>query len=82
MARSTRGTGRRLIRALFRVVGPAQVGLPPFASDEEKARYLADRARASAPPAPSGARDHVPPGYHLETYVDESGVTRRVARRD
>ena len=71
-----------MVRALFRVIGPAQVGLPPFASEEEKARYLADRAKTSSPPTPGAARDHVPPGYHLETYVDESGVTRRVARPD
>jgi hypothetical protein len=71
-----------MIRALFKVIGPAQVGLPPFASEEEKARYDADRAKGSAPTAPGTADDHVPPGYHLVTYVDESGVKRRVARPD
>lgn len=81
VAEKSKSPAKRLLRALFKIAGPAQVGLPPYASEEERARFLADRAKAAEPRRPAST-EQVPPGYHLETYVDESGVTRRVARPD
>jgi hypothetical protein len=67
--------GQRLVRLLFRVVGPAQVGLPPYATDEERERFERDRDRGPAP-----ASDAPPlPGYRLVTYTDPSGIVHRSA---
>jgi hypothetical protein len=68
---------QRLVRLLYRFVGPAQVGLPPYASEEDRARYAADQNRT--PPTVSPAP---PPGMRFVTYIDEHGIEHRSAVPD
>lgn len=56
--------GRRVYRALFTFLGPAQVG-----------RYTPSEPH-------QGASSALPPGYHFESYVDDSGIRRRTAVPD
>jgi hypothetical protein len=63
-----RRVGRKLYRGLFTIMGPAQVG-----------RY---EPRRPGEGRPDGGSAVLPPGYHVETYVDPSGVRRRIATPD
>jgi hypothetical protein len=52
-------------------MGPAQTGLPPYATAEEREEY--QRRNQPRPPAVSEA----PPGYRFLVYTDPNGVPRR-----
>jgi hypothetical protein len=62
-----------LYRALFQVYGPAQTGLPPYATPEEREAWL----RAN-PPQPQ-TRTPAPPkrGYQVVEYRDGQGYLHR-----
>jgi hypothetical protein len=69
MAGRTRG--QRVYRFLWRFLGPAQVGLPPYATAEEKAEFRArNQPRTPTPREP-------PSGYRFMVYTDPNGVPRR-----
>jgi hypothetical protein len=62
--------GGRVYRALFTVYGPAQVEEEPYVprdADEE---------------VPTTMRAALPPGYHVEWYVDEDGVRQIIGMPD
>jgi hypothetical protein len=62
------------IRELFLTFGPAQTGLPPFPTPQERE----DWRRANAPlPPPPPRENQVPPGYRIVVYTDENGLHRR-----
>lgn len=70
---------QRFIRFLFRYMGPAQTGLPIYASPDERRVYEADRA--SRPD--SRVRAEPPPGYEVRVYTDPGGtVHRSIVRSD
>ena len=50
---------QRFYRFLWRFLGPAQTGLPPYATAEEREKY------SPAQPAEAGGRERAPPGYRL-----------------
>jgi hypothetical protein len=62
---------QRVYRILWRFFGPAQTGLPPYASAEEREEYR--RRNQPKPPAVS----EPPPGYRFMVYTDPNGVPRR-----
>ena len=61
---------QRFYRFLWRFLGPAQTGLPPYAT-EEREEY---RRRNQPKPA---AVSEPPPGYRFMVYTDPNGVPRR-----
>jgi len=62
---------QRFYRFLWRFLGPAQTGLPPYATAEEREEY---RRRNQPKPA---AVSEPPPGYRFMVYTDPNGVPRR-----
>jgi hypothetical protein len=62
---------QRIYRFLWRFFGPAQTGLPPYATAEEREEY---RRRNQPKPA---AVSEPPPGYRFMVYTDPNGVPRR-----
>ncbi len=69
MAEHTRW--QRFYRFLYRFYGPAQTGLPPYPTAEERAEFeRRDRRRAPDVSEP-------PPGYRFMVYTDPNGVPRR-----
>ena len=62
---------QRFYRLLFRFFGPAQTGLPPYPTPEERAEY----ERRNQPRTPTVAQP--PPGYRFLVYTDPNGVPRR-----
>jgi hypothetical protein len=62
---------QRLYRFLFRFMGPAQTGLPPYATAEERAEH----ERGNRPRTPTVSEP--PPGYRFLVYTDPNGVPRR-----
>ena len=62
------------LRDIFRMLGPAQTGLPPYATPEEREAWR--RANAPLPP-PRPSEQLVPAGYRIEQYTDGSGVVHR-----
>jgi hypothetical protein len=62
---------QRFYRFLWRFLGPAQTGLPPYATAEEREEY----ARRNQP-KPAGVSEP-PPGYRFMVYTDPNGVPRR-----
>jgi hypothetical protein len=65
---------QRLVRGLFRIVGPAQVGPPPFATASERERHERD---ARSAPLPEPTRDAPMPGYQVTSYTDAHGTVHR-----
>jgi hypothetical protein len=62
---------QRVYRFLWRFLGPAKVGLPPYPTDEERAEYQArNQPRTAAVSEP-------PSGYRFMVYTDPNGVPRR-----
>jgi hypothetical protein len=62
---------QRIYRFLYRFYGPAQTGLPPYATAEERAEFeRRDRRRTPDVSEP-------PPGYRFMVYTDPNGVPRR-----
>lgn len=62
---------QRAYRFLWRFMGPAQTGLPPYATPEEREEYrLGNQPRTPALREP-------PPGYRFMVYTDPNGVPRR-----
>jgi hypothetical protein len=62
---------QRFYRFLWRFMGPAQTGLPPYATVEEREEFR--RRNQPRPPAVS----EPPPGYRFLVYTDPNGVRRR-----
>jgi hypothetical protein len=62
---------QRLYRVLWRFFGPAQTGLPPYATAEEREEH-----RRRNQPKPAAVREP-PPGYRFMVYTDPNGVPRR-----
>jgi hypothetical protein len=62
---------QRVYRFLWRFYGPAQTGLPPYATEEEREAY-----RLRNQPKPPAVREP-PPGYRFLVYTDPNGVPRR-----
>jgi hypothetical protein len=62
---------QRFYRFLWRFLGPAQTGLPPYPTDAEREEY---RAR-NQPRTPTVSEP--PPGYRFMVYTDPNGVPRR-----
>jgi hypothetical protein len=62
---------QRFYRFLWRFMGPAQTGLPPYATAEEREEFR--RRNQPRPPAVS----EPPPGYRFLVYTDPNGVPRR-----
>ena len=62
---------QRFVRFLFRFLGPAQTGLPPYATPAEREALrrgsMARPARSSDPP----------PGYQVRIYTDAQGIVHR-----
>ena len=68
--------GQRIFRRLYRILGPATVGPPPYATPEELAAYEREMRPAPAPPVAP------PPGYRFVSYTDPDGKPRRMLVRD
>ena len=62
---------QRVYRFLWRFFGPAQTGLPPYATTEEREEYR----RRNQPKTPGVSEP--PPGYRFMVYTDPNGVPRR-----
>jgi hypothetical protein len=62
---------QRFYRFLWRFLGPAQTGLPPYATEEEREEY-----RRRNQPKPASVSEP-PPGYRFMVYTDPNGVPRR-----
>ena len=62
---------QRFYRVLFRVLGPAQTGLPPYPTAEERAEH----EQRNQPRTPTVREP--PPGYRFLVYTDPNGVPRR-----
>ena len=67
--------GQKIFRELFKAMGPAQVGPPPYATAEELEAY----ARQMAPPPPT--RREAAPGHRVVYYTDPNGNPRRMIVR-
>jgi len=67
------------LRDVFKLLGPAQTGLPPYPTPEEREAW--QRANAPLPP-PRPSEKLVPPGYRIRQYTDGSGVVHRSIVRD
>jgi hypothetical protein len=67
---------QRFVRFLWRFYGPAQVGPPPYATDEELRLHAAGN-RPLPPP-----ENDAPPGYRMVRYTDPNGVERHTLVRD
>ncbi len=65
---------QKIVRELFKFFGPAQTGLPPYATPAEREAWR--RANAPLPTTPT-PKNLAPPGFRLTTYTDASGVVRR-----
>jgi hypothetical protein len=62
---------QRFYRFLWKFLGPAQVGLPPYATAQEREEY----ERRNRPRTPTASEP--PPGYRFMVYTDPNGVPRR-----
>ena len=67
---------QRIYRGLFKVLGPAQQGPPPYATAEELEEY-----RASMEPVESRSEPKAPDGYRYSHYTDSRGVVHRAVIR-
>ena len=64
---------QRLIRDLYRLYGPAQTGLPPYATPEEREAW-----RIANRPEPKESKPALPPpGYEIAEYRDGQGYVHR-----
>jgi len=68
---------QRIYRGLFRVLGPAQQGPPPYATEAEIEAH-----RASMEPAAKRDELQAPDGYRFTHYTDGSGIEHRAVIRD
>src|SRR3954453_13909448 len=65
---------QNFIRDIFMMFGPAQTGLPPYATPEEREAWRL----ANLPETPHGQREStVPPGYQIVEYRDGQGYLHR-----
>jgi hypothetical protein len=67
---------QRVYRGLFKVLGPAQQGPPPYATEAELAEY-----RASMTPVEGRGEPEAPQGYRFSHYTDGRGVVHRAVIR-
>ena len=65
-----------MYRGLFRVLGPAQQGPPPYATEAEIEEH-----RASMEPSESHGEPQAPAGYRFSHYIDGGGVEHRAVIR-
>ena len=64
---------QRLIRDLYRLYGPAQTGLPPYPTPEEREAWR----RANRPQPKERKPAPPPPGYQITEYRDGQGYVHR-----
>src|SRR3954453_7216442 len=65
---------QNFIRDLFMMFGPAQTGLPPYATPEEREAWRL----ANLPQPPAAERKSTPPpGYQITEYKDSQGYLHR-----
>jgi hypothetical protein len=65
---------QRLIRDLYKLYGPAQTGVPPYATPEEREAWrLANLPQTAEAKRTSTA----PPGYRMVEYKDGQGYVHR-----
>jgi hypothetical protein len=64
---------QKLIRSLFKLYGPAQTGLPPYATPQEREAW-----RQANRPQPKERKPAAPPpGYEITEYRDGQGYVHR-----
>jgi hypothetical protein len=65
---------QNFIREMWLILGPAQTGLPPYATPGEREAWRL----ANLPIAPEAKRtSEAPPGYRITQYTDGQGYTHR-----
>src|SRR3954447_9669189 len=65
---------QNFIRDMWLVLGPAQTGLPPYATPEEREAW---RLANLPEPAAGERKSTPPPGYRVTEYKDSQGYTHR-----
>lgn len=65
---------QRFVRDVYQLYGPAQTGLPPYATPEERESWRL----ATVPETPETTRPSTaPPGYRMVQYRDSQGYLHR-----